>query len=425
MNASPEKSESPPGSLAHVLAIRDFRLFLSARIVAGLAMQMLSVAIGWHLYDLTSDPMALGYAGLAVFLPIAIFTLPAGDVADRLDRRRIIAASHFTQALCAAVLLGLAVTGSVEIWPFYAVLALSGLARAFSGPAISSFLPFLVPREQFANAVGWSSSASQTSMILGPALGGVLYLLGAEVVFAVCLACSLAMAAAILAIRTQVTPTATDQGVTAWSRALSGLAYVRRQPIIFGAIPLDLCAVLLGGSTALLPIYARDILEVGPDGLGVMRSAMAVGAVSMALLLANLPAPRHPHGGRAIFLGVALFGAAILVFGVSRDFALSLAALFAMGVGDVISVFVRQTVMQLATPDAMRGRVTAVHMLFVGASNELGDFRAGVVAAWLGTVPAVLLGGVGTLAVVGLWAWLFPDLRRIDRLADVKPRAGD
>jgi MFS family permease len=413
----------PPVPLAHVLGIRDFRLFLSARFIAGLAMQMLSVAIGWHIYDVTSDPMALAYAGLAVFLPIAAFTLPAGDVADRLDRRHIIAVSHFTQALCAAILLGLAASDSGDIWPFYAVLALSGTARAFSGPAISSFTPFLVPRAQFANAVGWSSSASQTAMVLGPALGGVLYLLGAPVVFAVCMTFSLAMTAAVLAIRTRVTPQALEQNSTALSRVISGLAYLRQQPIVLGAITLDLFAVLLGGITALLPIYARDILEVGPDGLGVMRSAIAVGAVSMALLLANLPTARHPHAGRAIFLGVALFGVAILVFGLSTSFVLSLAALFGMGIGDMISVFVRQTVMQLATPDTMRGRVTAVHMLFVNTANELGDFRAGAVAAWLGTVPAVLLGGLGTLAVVGLWACLFPGLRRIDRLADVKPRA--
>ncbi len=418
----PPAPPSPP--LGHVLGIRDFRLFLSARFIAGLAMQMLSVAIGWHIYDVTSDPMALAYAGLAVFLPIAAFTLPAGDVADRLDRRHIIATSHFTQALCAALLLGLAASGSGEIWPFYAVLVLSGTARAFSGPAISSFTPFLVPREQFANAVGWSSSASQTAMVLGPALGGGLYLLGAPVVFAVCMAFSLVMTAAVLAIRTRVAPQTIEQNSTALSRVISGLRYLRQQPIVFGAITLDLFAVLLGGITALLPIYARDILQVGPDGLGVMRSAMAVGAVSMALLLANLPTIRHPHAGRAIFLGVALFGVAVLVFGLSTSFILSLAALFAMGVGDMISVFVRQTVMQLATPDAMRGRVTAVHMLFVNTANELGDFRAGAVAAWLGTVPAVLLGGVGTLAVVGLWAWLFPGLRRIDRLADVKPQAG-
>ena len=391
--------------------------------LAGLAMRMLDVAIGWLIYDLTRDPLALGYAGLAVFLPIAVFSLPGGDIVDRFDRRRILAAAHVTQGVCSAVLLGLALAGSAEIWPFYAVLALSGTARAFSGPAMASFTPFLVPRAQFANAVGWSSSAMQMSMILGPALGGGLYLLGAAVVFASCVACSLAMTVAVLAIRTRTGNTDFDDSVGALTRVISGLNYVRSQPIVFGAISLDLFAVLLGGITALLPIYARDILAVGPDGLGIMRSAMAVGAVSMALLLANLPPPRHPHAGRAIFLGVGLFGVAILVFGLSNSFVLSLAALFAMGVGDMASVFVRQTVMQLATPDAMRGRVTAVHMLFVGASNELGDFRAGVVAAWIGTVPAVLLGGFSTLAVVGLWAWLFPGLRRIDRLADVKPRA--
>jgi MFS family permease len=412
-----------PVAAGHVLAIRDFRLVLAGRVLAGLAMRMLEVAIGWHIYDLTSDPLALGYAGLAVFLPVAAFSLPGGDIADRFDRRWILALAHLTQAFCSAVLVGLTIADTPDIWPFYAVLALSGTGRAFSGPAMSSFTPFLVPRAQFANAVGWSSSASQMAMIVGPALGGGLYLFGAPVVFATCLVCSLSMTAAVLAIRTRTGASDLDENVSALRRVISGLDYVRRQPVVFGAITLDLFAVLLGGITALLPIYARDILGVGPDGLGLLRSAMAIGAVSVALLLANVPSDRHPHAGRAIFLGVGLFGIAILVFGLSTSFLLSLAAMFAMGVGDMVSVFVRQTVMQLATPDAMRGRVTSVHMLFVGASNELGDFRAGVMAAWLGAVPAVLLGGAGTLAVVGLWAWLFPGLRGIDRLAEVKPRA--
>jgi len=410
---------------SHVLGHRDFRLFLAGRILAGLAMRMLEVAIGWHLYDLTGDPLALGYAGLAVFLPVALLSLPGGDIADRFDRRWILALSHMTQALCSAILVGLSVADAPQLWPFYVVLVLSGIGRAFSGPAMASFTPFLVPRAQFANAVGWSSSAMQTAMIIGPALGGLLYLFGAPVVFAACLVCSLSMTAAVLAIRTRTGSGDFDEGVSALSRVISGLAFVRRQPVIFGAITLDLFAVLLGGITALLPIYAKDILQIGPDGLGLLRSALAVGSVSVALLLANLPPQHHPHAGRAIFFGVALFGASILVFGLSTSFVLSLIALFAMGVGDMISVFVRQTVMQLATPDTMRGRVTSVHMLFVGASNELGDFRAGVMAAWLGTVPAVLFGGVSTLAVVALWAWLFPALRRIDRLAEVTPRAGD
>lgn len=406
----------------HVLRQRDFRLFLGARFCAALAQQMQSVAIGWYLYDLTSDPLVLGYAGLAVFLPIFVFSLPGGDVADRVDRRVIVGVVHFTHAICAALFIALIATASSATWPFFAVLALSGTARAFSGPAVQSFTPFLVPREQFANAVGWSSSANQTATVLGPALGGGIYLFGPGVVFAACLAMSLAVAASMIAIRTRVVAAAAA-GTTALSRAVSGIAYLRRQPVVLGAISLDLFAVLLGGITALLPIYARDILGVGPDGMGLMRSSIAVGGVGTALLLANLPSWRLPHAGRAMFLAVALFGVAVLFFGLSSSFALSLIALAVMGAADMVSVFVRSTVVQLATPDAMRGRISALHMLSVNAANELGEFRAGIVAAWLGAVPAVLLGGIGSLVVVGVWAYLFPELRRIDRLADVSPRS--
>jgi MFS family permease len=406
----------------HVLRQRDFRLYLGGRFCAALAQQMQSVAIGWYLYDLTRDPLVLGYAGLSVFLPIFVFSLPAGDVADRIDRRAIIGTVHFTQALCAVLFIALTATASSATWPFFAVLALSGTARAFSGPAVQSFTPFLVPREQFANAVGWSASANQIATVLGPALGGGIYLLGPQMVFTACLAMSLAVATAMLAIRTRVVAAAAA-GSTALSRAISGIVYLRRQPVVLGAISLDLFAVLLGGITALLPIYARDILGVGPDGMGLMRSSIAVGAVGTALLLANLPSWRLPHAGRAMLLAVALFGVAVLLFGVSTSFAFSLVALAVMGASDMVSVFVRSTVVQLATPDAMRGRISALHMLFVNAANELGEFRAGIVAAWLGAVPAVLLGGIGSLAVVGLWAVLFPELRRIDRLADVSPRA--
>jgi MFS family permease len=407
--------------LSHVLAVRDFRLFLAGRFCAALALQMQAVATGWYLYDLTGDPLTLAYAGLAVFLPIALLTLPGGDLADRLDRRRILGAAHAVLALCAALLMLLTWLGTAATAPFYLVLALSGAARAFSGPAVQSFVPFLVPRERFAPAVAWSSSANQTATVLGPAAGGAIYLLGAPAAFAACLLLSASVAAAMLAIRTR-TAGRREPGSTALARALAGLRYLRLQPVVLGAITLDLFAVLLGGVTALLPIFARDILQVGPDGLGLMRSAIAVGAVSMALALANLPAQRQPHAGRAMFAGVALFGAAVLLFGLSRSFPLSLAALAVAGAADMVSVYVRSTVVQLGTPDEMRGRVSAVHMLFVGASNELGEFRAGMVAAWLGAVPAALAGGLATLAVVAVWSRLFPELRRVERVADVKPR---
>jgi MFS family permease len=405
------------------LALRDFRLFLGGRFGAGIVMQMQAVAIGWYLYDVTQNALTLGYAALAIFIPIAIFTLPAGDVTDRFDRRVILGASHLVQSVCAALFVYLVVVKTFDPWPFYGVLALSGSARAFSGPAQQSFPPFLVPREQFGQAVAWSSSISQIAIVIGPALGGLIYLAGSWVPFAVCLMLSPLVASAMLAIRVRSTSAAAEIGSTALSRVIAGIKYLRRQPIVLGAITLDLFAVLLGSVTALLPIFARDILNVGPDGLGVMRSSIAVGAVGMGLLLANLSAPRQPHAGRAMFGGVAVFGIAVLVFGLSSNYALSVAALAVMGAADMISVFVRSTVVQLGTPDDMRGRVSSVHMLFVGAANELGDFRAGVVAAWLGAVPAVLAGGICTLAVVAIWTRLFPDLRRVDRLSDVTANA--
>ena len=380
---------------------------------------MQSVAIGWYLYDLTGDAMVLAYAGLSVFVPIALFTLPGGDVADRVDRRHVLGVAHLVQAAGSAILVAIAMNRTAETWPFYAVLALSGTARAFSGPAVSSLLPFIVARERFASAVAWSSSANQTATVLGPAVGGLIYLFGPAVTFAACAVTSLAVAACMFGIRTRGGVMRKVSG-TAISRVVEGLRYLRRQRILLGAISLDLFAVLLGSITALLPIYARDILGVGPDGLGVMRSSLAVGAVAMGLLLAQLPAPRQPHAGHAIFAGVTLFGVSVLAFGVSQSFVVSLVILAVMGAADMVSVFVRATVIQLGTPDEMRGRVSAVHSLFVGAANELGDFRAGAVAATIGAFPAVLAGGVATLGVVALWSWLFPELRKVERLADVK-----
>ncbi len=402
----------------HVLRNRDFGLFLGGRFFAVLASQMQSVAVGWTLYDLTGDPMALGWGGLAAFLPVAAFTLPAGDLADHLDRRRILGAAHLLQAAAAGLLLYIAAAGITATWPFYVALALTGTTRALSGPAQKSFAPLLVPRAQFAQSVAWETSMRQIATIGGPALGGVIYLLGAAATFATCFALALIAAAAMVAIRTRAVAKP-EAGTTAFSRLVAGLRYLRTQPVVFGSITLDLFAVLLGGVTVLLPVFARDILEVGPDGLGVMRSMVALGAVGTGLFLAQLPTERQPHAGRAIFLSVALYGAAIIVFGLSSNLWLSLAALAVIGGSDMVSVFVRATVIQLGTPEAMRGRVSAVHVLFVGATSELGEFRGGLVAAWLGAVPAVLLGGASTLAVVMLWMRLFPALRRIDRLAEV------
>jgi len=380
---------------------------------------MQSVAIGWYLYDRTGDAMALAYAGLAVFVPIALFTLPGGDVADRVDRRWILGTAHLAQATGSAILVLVVFLETTKIWPFYAVLTLAGTARAFSGPAVQSFLPFIVPRERFPPAVAWSSSAQQTATVLGPAVGGLIYLAGAPACFAACSLVSLGVASCWFSIRARVGVVQAKSG-TAVSRVLEGLRYLRVNRVLLGAISLDLFAVLLGSITALLPIYARDILDVGPQGLGLMRSSVAAGAVATGLALAQLPGARQLHAGRALFTGVALFGVAALVFGFSTHFFLSVALLAVMGAADMVSVFVRSSVVQLGTPDEMRGRVSAVHSLFVGTANELGDFRAGAAAAWLGAVPAVLAGGVATLAVVGIWAWLFPELRRVARLTGIR-----
>lgn len=412
---------SIPAVATHVLRNRDFGLFLGGRFFAVLATQMQAVAVGWYLYDLTGDPMTLGWAGLAAFLPVFAFTLPAGDLADHVDRRHLLGIAHLIQAAAAALLLYLVANETTNTLPFYAALVLTGTTRALSGPAQKSFAPLLVPRAQFAQSVAWASSTQQIATVVGPALGGLVYLLGAAATFVTCLVLALMAAMAMVSIRTRAVAKP-EAGTTAFSRALAGLKFLRRQPIVLGSISLDLFAVLIGGVTALLPVFARDILQVGPDGLGAMRSMVAVGAVSMGLLLAQLPAERQPHAGGALFGGVALFGVGAIVFGLSNNFVLSLVALAVMGASDMLSVFVRATVVQLGTPEEMRGRVSAVHVLFVGATNELGEFRAGLVASLIGAVPAALAGGVGTLAIVALWTRLFPQLLRVDRLTDVSSR---
>jgi MFS family permease len=402
-----------------VLRLRDFRLYLGVRFMGSVAMQMQSVAVGWQIYAITGDPLSLGLVGLAQFLPMAGFILPAGDITDRFDRRIILAASYVVQALSALSLLVLALRHETATWPFYVVLVAFGAARGFTAPAIQSFAPFLVPVAMLPRAVAWSSSANTTAVIIGPALGGVLYVFGAAAVYTVCLVLFTAMAGSIAAIRSRAPVHVGVAGETAFDRFRAGIRYIGAKRMMLGAILLDLFAVLLGGAVALLPVYARDILQVGPEGLGVLRSAQAVGAAVTALVLANFPLRRH--AGAAMFGGVALFGVATIVFGLSESFFVSLAALAVMGAADMINVFVRSSIVQLATPDPMRGRISAVNMLFVGASNELGEFESGVTAAWFGTVPSVVIGGLGTLAVVGTCAWLFPELRKVDRLHDVKP----
>jgi MFS family permease len=399
---------------------RDFRLFLGVRVVSTLAVMIQSVAVGWQVYDMERTPLALAWVGLAEFVPMFLLTLPAGAVVDHTDQRKVLAAAFFIQALSAALLLTLSVMHVRVAWAFYAVIAVFGVARGFYGPSAQSLLAFLVPRERLPKSIALSASVFQAAVIAGPALGGFIYALGPVPTYGACLTayCGAAVATATFGGRRNP-PQPGGAGPVA--RVREGLSFVFSRPVVLGAISLDLFAVLLGGAVALLPVFARDILHVGPQGLGALRSATAVGATCTALLLARFPIKRHT--GHRMFAAVALFGVATIVFGLSRNMYLSMAALVVLGVADQISVYVRSSLIQLATPDAMRGRVSAVNMLFIGASNELGEFESGVTAAWFGTVPAVVVGGIGTLIVVGLWMRFFPHLRRVDRLDSVLPQS--
>ena len=395
---------------------RDFNVFLASRFLSTTAMMVQSVAVGWQVYSISHAPLALGLVGLSEFVPMFLLTLPAGDISDRFDQRFVLACSLALEAICGVLLILFTLSHPTHALPFYAVMAVFGFARAFSGPAAQSLLPFVVPPERLPKAIGWSSSVFQIAVIAGPAIGGFLYGLGPVSAYAVCAACFSVAGVAVSILggrRRKEAPSSAG----AYERVAEGVRFVRTRPVVLGAISLDLFAVLLGGATALLPIYARDILHVGPEGLGILRSAPAVGAALIAILLGRRPLERN--AGSMMFGAVAIFGIATIVFGVSTNFYLSLVALAVLGGSDMISVFIRHALVQYATPDAMRGRVSAVNMLFIGASNELGEFESGLTAALFGTVPAVIIGGIGTLVVVGVWMALFPPLRNVDRLADV------
>ena len=384
--------------------------FFAARFTAILALQMQSVAIGWDVYDRTHRALDLGYVGLAQFVPAALLSLVGGAVADRLDRRRILIVVHLALASLTAALFLLPRAWGVA--PVYGVLVLLGAARAFSAPASQALLPDLVPKEKFARAVAQSSTVWQIGVVVGPALGGVLYGAIGERVYAA--SGALLLIAALLIASMPVRSVARERKAASWEQVTGGIRYVWARKLILGSISLDLFAVLLGGAVALLPIFARDVLLVGPSGMGLLRSAPALGAAITGLTLARWPLTRRT--GPIMLACVALFGAATIVFGFSTNLALSLAALFVTGAADMVSVVVRLTLVQLETPEDMRGRVGAVNSVFIGASNELGELESGLTAAWLGAKWAVILGGVGTVAVVSLWALLFPGLRRVDRL---------
>lgn len=387
---------------------------MTARFLSVVSSEMISVAVGWQIYGLTHRPLDLGLVGLAQFAPGVLLFLVAGHTADRHSRQAIIRTCFAAFALCAAGLLFFTLHGVASVWPIYAVLLANGTVRAFSGPAGQAFLPQLVKAEHFPNAVTWGSSFFQTATILGPVAGGLIYgFTGSPVpVYALAVLAYAAGGVLVSAIRIHVVTRAraeTDSGMV-----LDGLRYIWRQKLILGCISLDLFAVLLGGAVALLPVYASEILHTGPNGLGILRAAPGVGAVVVAILLAHYPLSRR--AGAAMLYCVAGFGVFTIVFGVSHNIALSLVALILTGAFDMVSVIVRSTLVQLTTPDEMRGRVSAVNMLFIGASNELGQFESGITAQWFGAVPAVMLGGVGTIAIVLAWNWLFPSLRGVDKL---------
>jgi MFS family permease len=395
-----------------IFAVADFRWYLASRFLSSIAQQMVTVAVGWQVYDLTHDPMQLGFVGLAQFLPAFVLTLPGGQIADRFDRRRILLLCMAVAMLAMGALLGITRQAQPDVLAIYTVMAVMGAVRAFLAPASQSLVPVLVGPELFPRAVALASSSWQVAVILGPMLGGLLYALGPSVVFAMAAALLAVSMAAVSLIKARlVVHTTQPRGLPG---LFEGVRYVWSRPEILGSISLDLFAVLLGGATALLPIYARDILHAGPLGLGALRSAPAVGAALMAVVLVHRPLERQ--AGAKLFAAVAIFGMATIVFALSTDFAVSLGALLVLGAADMVSVVLRQTLVQVRTPDDMRGRVSAVNMVFIGASNELGEFESGMTAAWFGTVPAAVIGGVGTLVVAALWAWRFPALRRYDRL---------
>ncbi len=390
----------------------SFLRYWLARFSTTFATQIVSVAVGWQIYDLTRDPFDLGLVGIIQFAPSLLLVLVTGALADRFGRRLIMGVSALLEAACAVALVVLTFRGLADPVPIFVVLAFFGLARAFFGPASSSLVANLVPPEDFANAVAWNSSAWQTATIVGPVAGGLLYGISAEAAYGTAAAMMITAALLVLSIPKPAQHTETERPTV--SALFDGFRYIWREKVVLGAISLDLFAVLLGGATALLPVYARDILELGPWGLGLLRAAPGIGAIGVAMWLAAHPI--RDHAGIIVLVSVGLFGLFTAVFGVSTLTWLSIAALALLGAADMISVYVRETLIQLWTPDRLRGRVNAVNQVFIGASNELGEFRAGTMAAFIGTVPAVLFGGVGAIADAGMWAWLFPQMRKVRHL---------
>jgi len=391
---------------------RSFLLFWFARVSASLALQMMVVAVGWQVYDMTGRALDLGLVGLAQFVPAFLLVLVAGAVADRYNRSKVVRLAQLTEGSAAFVLAIGTWQGFLTRDLILAVVVVLGAGRAFEAPTLQALLPRLVPLPVLPRAVAGSASANQAATIAGPAVGGLLYVVSPTLVYALC--ASLFVFASILVALIRIEQVAPKREKVDIAALFAGITFIRNNPLILGATSLDMFAVLFAGATALLPIYAKDVFHVGPWGLGIMRAMPAVGALLMAIALARWPLVRN--AGRKMYVAVALFGVATIVFALSTSFPLSLVALFALGAGDMVSVVVRQTLVQVQTPDEMLGRVISVNALFVGTSNQLGEFRAGLFAHFIGTVPAVVFGGVATLLIVALWTRLFPALLNVQSL---------
>ncbi len=417
----------------------NFVSYTLARFFIVVSLEMQSVAVGWQVYEITRRPLDLGYVGLAQFAPGFVLFLFAGHAADLFDRRKLLMGCYAGFGLCSALLLAISWRAPHSVHSIYVVLVLLGVFRSFNFPVSRAILPHLVPEQHFSNAVAWNASTFQIATIAGPAIGGIAYALfrGPQAVYAI--AVTVSIVSSILTLRIHPLPTspakelaervsgrvsdrASDKEPISLRAVFAGFRFIWEKKLILGSISLDMFAVLLGGAVALLPVYARTILHTGPWGLGLLRSAPGVGAALMAIVVAHRPIRRR--AGLTMLLCVAAFGVFTIVFGISHSLVLSLIALFLAGAADMVSVIIRATLVQVATPDEMRGRVNAIDFLFIGVSNELGEFESGLTAQWFGTVPAVVLGGVGTLLVTAIWAWLFPELRQADQLtvAELMPK---
>lgn len=400
---------SIPSSL---LQQRNFVHFWIGQIASSFAFQMLSVGIGWQIYDLTDSAMALGLVGLFQFLPQLLLTLVVGHVADRYNRRVVCICTRLTMATTVGILAFGNLTDTISANMIYTCAVMLGTARAFEMPASQSILPNLIPAALLSRAVSAIASAREISVIAGPALGGVIYLLGASTLYFTSMACFLVSCCILFFLHYDYI--SKGKQPIDLQHLLGGLRFIKNNKLILGSVSLDMFAVLLGGATALLPIVAKDILHTGPWGLGLLRCAPALGALLMSIYLARRPLTHSV--GKIMYAAVALFGVATIAFGLSEHLILSMVALFVLGASDMISVVIRSTLVQLETPDEMRGRVSAANSIFIGSSNQLGEFESGATAALFGTVPAIIIGGFGTLAVVGLWMYLFPSLLNRDRL---------